>query len=93
MEFLILGIIVALNIIIIKMKFDKARHEDAIFDVLLLVLVTVVLNGSFAGLMVGAISSLFISIFLLASPPTFFSGLNGVLTKFQSKAKRKRPKL
>lgn len=93
MEFLILGIVVALNIIIIKMKFERKRHEDAIFDSLLLLGVTVVFGGSYAGLIVGTIASLFISLYLLASPPTFFSGANGVFAEFKKRAKRKRPTL
>jgi len=89
MEFLILGIVVASNIIIIKMKFDKGRTEDGIFDTLLLLGITILFSGSYAGLIVGTIASLFISLFLLASPPTFFSGNNGFFKEFKKRAKRK----
>ena len=89
MEFLILGIVVAANIVFIKMKFDRGRTEDGIFDIVLLVLVTMVFSGSYAGLIVGTIASLFISLYLFASPPTFFSGNNGIFAQFKEKARRK----
>jgi len=77
MEFLILGIVVASNILIIKIKFDKKRYEDGIFDSIILAVITTLSSGSFPALMVGAIASFFVSMFFLASPPTFFSGKNG----------------
>jgi hypothetical protein len=91
MEFLIIGIAVALNIIVIKMKFDRKRIEDGIFDSLLLATITVVFGGSFAGLVVGTIASFFISLYLLASPPKFFSGPNGFFKKFKERASRRHP--
>ena len=91
MEFLIIGIAVAANIIIIKMKFDRKRIEDGIFDSLLLATITIVFGGSYAGLVVGTIASFFISLYLLASPPTFFSGTNGFFNKFIERARRKHP--
>ena len=89
MEFLIIGIAVAANIIIIKMKFDRKRYEDGIFDSLLLGLITIIFGGSYAGLVVGTIASCFISLYLFASPPTFFSGKDGFFKKFIQRAKRK----
>ena len=89
MEFIIIGLVTAVNIILIKMKFERGRTEDAIFDALILVAITVVFGGSFGGLVVGTISSMFISLYLFASPPTFFSGEDGLLKKFIDKAKRK----
>jgi hypothetical protein len=71
MEFLIIGIATALNIIIIKMKLEKKRWEDATLDASLLVLITIVFGGSYAGLVVGTIASMVISFYLYASPPTF----------------------
>ena len=86
MEFMILGLVVALNFIIIKMKFDKQRYEDGVFDMALLGVITILFQGSYAGLVVGTIASLFISIFFLASPPTFFSGEKGFLQEFKRRA-------
>ncbi len=87
MELAIIGIIVALNIIAIKIKFEKGRTEDGIFDCILLILVTIVFGGSYAGLVVGTIASLFISLYLYASPPTFFSGKKGLFSKFKKNIK------
>jgi len=89
MEFLILGVVVALNFIIIKIKFDRKRIEDAIFDIGLLLIIMGLFSGSYAGLVVGTIASLFISLFFLASPPTFFSGPTGFFSEFKSRAKRR----
>lgn len=73
MEFIIIGLAVAFNIIIIKTKIEKNRNEDAFFDALCLTGITIVFSGSFGGLVVGTIASAFISLYLLASPPTFFT--------------------
>lgn len=75
MEFLIIGLAVAANIIFIKMKLERKRYEDGAFDAILLVIVTIVFGGSYAGLVVGTIASAFISLYLYASPPKFLSGL------------------
>lgn len=83
MELLVIGIVVALNIIIILRKFKASRTEDAIFDSILLGGITVVFSGSYAGLVVATVASLLISIYLYARPPTFFSGKNGIFSKFK----------
>lgn len=82
MELFIIGIVVALNIIIILRKFKNKRYEDGIFDSFLLVAVTVIFMGSYAGLVVATVASLLISIYLWASPPKFFSGKDGLFNKF-----------
>jgi Mn2+/Fe2+ NRAMP family transporter len=88
MEYLILGLVVAVNFIIVKMKLDRKRWEDAIFDVVLLLIIMALFSGSYAGLIVGSVASLFMSIYFFASPPKFFSGKDGILKKFLSQAKR-----
>ena len=88
MEFLILGLVVAVNFIIVKLKLDRKRWEDALFDVGILLVIMALFSGSYAGLIVGSVASLFISIYFFASPPKFFSGDNGFLKKFISRAKR-----
>ena len=88
MEYLILGLIVAVNFIIVKMKLDRKRWEDAIFDVAILLVIMALFSGSYAGLIVGSVASLFMSLYFFASPPKFFSGDNGFLKKFISRAKR-----
>lgn len=73
MEFLIIGLAVAANIVFIKMKFEKKRFEDGVFDTILLILITIIFGGSYAGLVVGTIASAFISLYFYASPPKFIS--------------------
>lgn len=88
MEFLILGLVVAVNFIIVKMKLDRKRWEDAVFDIAVLLIIMALFSGSYAGLIVGSVASLFMSLFFFASPPTFFSGENGFLRTFINRAKR-----
>lgn len=72
MEFIIIGLVSALNLIIIVHKFKKGRVEDGIFDSLLFVTLTTLFHGSYAGMVVAMISSLIVSIYLWSSPPKFF---------------------
>jgi len=88
MEFLIIGIVVALNFIIIKMKLDHKRYEDALLDLALLTIITMVFGGSYGALVVGTVASFAISIFFLISPPTFFSGSTGFFQEFKKRAAR-----
>jgi hypothetical protein len=71
MEFLIIGVVTAINIIFIKFKVDKKRYQDALFDAALLILVTLVFSGSYGGMVVAMIASMIISIYLYANPPNF----------------------
>ncbi len=87
MELLVIGIIVALNIIIVMLKVRHSRTADAILDASLLLLVTIVFGGSYAGLVVATVASLIISIYLFLHPPIFFSGKDGWFTKFKQELK------
>ena len=58
------AISVLVNIMFIKMKFERGRNLDAIVDAILLAGVMIVFAGSFSALVVGTISSMFISIYL-----------------------------
>ena len=75
MEFIIIGIVTALNFLFIKKKFDLKRYEDAILDLLLLVVILVVFSGSYGALVVGMVASLIISISFYANPPAFITPL------------------
>ena len=75
MEFIVIGLAVAFNCIIIKEKFQRGRTEDGTFDLILLVVITLVFSGTYGALVVGTIASAFISIYFMASPPTFFINL------------------
>lgn len=74
MEFLVIGVVTAVNMIVILLKFKHGRLEDAIFDVALLTTVTVLFAGSYGGMVVAMIASMIISIYLYANPPKFFKG-------------------
>lgn len=89
MEFIIIGIVSALNLIVIIHKFKKGRTEDGVFDSILFGLMASLFAGSYGGMVVAMIASLIISIYLLACPPAFFSGNNGFMKTFISRAKRK----
>ena len=88
--FLIIGVATAFNLLIIKHKFETARYEDGIFDLSLLIILASVFANSFGGLVVATISSAIISLYLLASPPSFFSGAHGLVAKFKAKTKKGR---
>ena len=76
MEFLVIGLAVAFNCIIIKEKFQRGRIEDGAFDLILLVVITLVFSGTYGALVVGTIASAFVSLYFMASPPTFFTSLD-----------------
>lgn len=76
MEFLIIGVVAAANLVFILFKVEKKRYPDALLDFTLLVTVTGIAMGSYGGLVVSTIASLIISIYLYAKPPrlpTIFS--------------------
>ena len=76
MEFIVIGLAVAFNCIIIKEKFQRGRVEDGTFDLILLVVITLVFSGTYGSLVVGTIASAFISVYFMASPPTFITNLD-----------------
>lgn len=71
MELVILGVVAALNMLIIKLKLEKRRYEDAALDVLLMITLSYLFLGSYSGMVVAMIASLFVSISLFISPPSF----------------------
>lgn len=75
MEFILIGIVSAFNLIIIKVKLEKKRYEDAVFDLSLMALLAFLFAGSYGGMVVAMVASLAISIYLLISPPKFTSSL------------------
>ena len=88
MEFMVLGLVVAVNFVVVKIKFDRKRWEDATFDILILLTIMALFSGSYAGLIVGSVASLFISLYFFVSPPKFFSGEKGILHTFIQRTKR-----
>ena len=87
MGFIIIGIVTAINMIVIISKVKRKRYEDAIFDTAFLITVAVLFSGSYGGMVVAMIASMVMSIYLYAYPPMFFrSFINSRETK---KAKSK----
>lgn len=79
----LVGLATAFNIIIVKLKFERGRLEDGGFDLALLFLLASVFSGSTGGLVIATITSAILSLYMLASPPKFFSGPNGLWAKFK----------
>ena len=69
MEFGIIGIAVAFNFLVIKVKFERKRYADAILDVFLLTVISFLFAGSFGGLVVATVASAIISVYLYLFPP------------------------
>ena len=72
---LVIGVVTGLNLMFVKMKFDRKRYEDGVLDLLVLVALSFVFGGSFSGLVVATVSSLIISIYLFISPPKLLTKL------------------
>ena len=85
MEFLIIGLAAAFNIIVIKAKFERGRVADGIMDAAFLILVTVVFSGSYGALVVGTIASAIFSIYLMISPPKFTSNSSPEIDKLKKR--------
>jgi phosphoglycerol transferase MdoB-like AlkP superfamily enzyme len=69
MEFLILGIVVAFNMIVIYVKIRAKRFLDALLDFLMLLILSLVFGGTYSGLVVATVASFIISIYLFINPP------------------------
>lgn len=69
MEYIILAVILAFDLLIVKWKFEHARYADAILDISLLICINIFLGGSLGGEIVGTIAAFIISLYLLAFPP------------------------
>ena len=92
MEFIVIGLAVAFNCMIIKVKFERERTADGFLDTALLVLITIVFNGTYGALVVGTIASAFISVFLLLQPPKLPAlkknpEVSSFITEFRRRAK------
>lgn len=81
MEYILIGVVSAINLLIVKVKVERKRYEDAFFDVALMTLLAFLFSGSYGGMVVAMVASLVVSIWLLASPPKFFSGAREFIRK------------
>ena len=69
MYYLIIGIAVAFNFLVIKAKLERQRYADAGLDASLLVVISLLFSGSFGGLVTATIASAIVSIYLFFFPP------------------------
>mgnify|MGYP006971766400 FL=1 len=72
MTIALMGLVTALNFIIIMIKFKVGRTEDAGLDLVLLITVFYVTSGSLAGMQIGMIGSFVISAYLYFSKQSLF---------------------
>ncbi len=72
MEFLIIGIVTALNLIVLKMKFEKERYGDLFLDIVSLIVLNILFGGTMGGMVISMIASAIISTYLYFKPPHFF---------------------
>ena len=68
-ELFVVGIIAALNMLIIKVKVEKGMILNAVLDFGIFLLFVKLSGGTLGGMVIATIGSLFISIALLVSPP------------------------
>jgi|SaaInl8_200m_RNA_FD_contig_81_127101_length_10369_multi_3_in_0_out_0_14 hypothetical protein len=68
MEFLLLGAAMGFNIIVIVIKFKSGQFANAVLDIGVFALLTVILGGTLGGMVIATISSAIFSIYLFLSP-------------------------
>lgn len=68
LSFVVISITVAFNFIIIIHKYRKLRYADATLDMLLFALICFLFSGTYSALVVGTMSSMLISLYLLFNP-------------------------
>lgn len=73
MESLFLGIALAFDLLILKVKFERHRYADFTLDLVLLIIIINIMHGTISGMIVGTIAQLIISIYLLLFPPKWTS--------------------
>lgn len=71
----IMAICVALNLIVILIKYERRRYLDAFLDSVFLVLIAMIFSSSFNALVVGTFASMIVSIYLYIKPPHIPKGL------------------
>lgn len=69
MEFILIGLAVAANVLFVLFKYERKRYADATLDLILLIVIAMLFSSSYGALVVGTIASLIVSIYLYANPP------------------------
>ena len=71
MMLIVIGIVTAINLMILKMKFEQGRYGDMALDFLALATLSAFFGQTLGGMTIAMISSLIISIYLYIFPPEF----------------------
>jgi len=69
MEYIIIGLVTAANFLILKVKAEKNRWADLLFDLFVLALLSFLFSGTLGGLIIAMISSFAVSVYLYFFPP------------------------
>lgn len=69
MEYLIIGIAVAFDALILKWKWEHQRYADFAMDLGIMLVIMNLFHGSMGGMVVGTIAQVIISFYLLIFPP------------------------
>jgi len=67
--FIIMGTAAAFNILVIMWKIQHDRITDAIFDGVILAILTWTFGGSLGGMVIATIASAIVSVYLIVNPP------------------------
>jgi len=67
---IIIGIVTALNLIILKLKFEQGRWGDMALDFLALATLSAFFGQTLGGMTIAMVSSLIISVYLYIFPPS-----------------------
>lgn len=92
---LVMGIATAFNVLVVLKKVELKRYQDAIFDISILVMLGLALQGSLGGMMVATTASAIVSIYFMFNPPKLFPTIKMpefAFTKAQKKRIKKRKK-
>jgi len=70
MMMLAVGIVTALNLIIIKVKLEARRYGDVALDAMSLVVLSALFGNTLGGFVITMVASMCISLYLLVFPPS-----------------------
>lgn len=69
--FILLGLAVSFNFVVIIKKYRMRRYIDATLDMLLFAVICFLFVGTFSALVTGTLASMFVSFYLYFKPVTF----------------------
>lgn len=71
MSFLLLGIAMGFNVIIVVVKFKSKQYANGFLDIGVFTILTLILGSTLGGMVIATISSAIFSLYLLISPVRF----------------------